>query len=301
LSEIAVAEPGWAAIERLVLDGLTSTHSKRAYSKALRAFGLWFRAQSDPFAKATVQRYRNDLEARGLAASTINVHLAAVRKLAVEASDNGLLGQELAAGIARVRGARRHGVRAGNWLSKEQAKDLLEAPNASTVKGKRDRALLALLIGAGLRRQETAALTVGHIQLRDGRWVIVDLEGKGNRVRTVPIPEWAKRALDQWLMAAGVRQGVLFRPITKGGVVSSGGMSAQAVFLTVKQYAEPLGLQVAPHDLRRTFAKLAYRGKAPLEQIQFSLGHASILTTERYLGVKQDLRDAPCDHLDLLP
>jgi integrase len=56
---------------------------------------------------------------------------------------------------------------------------------------------------------------------------------------------------------------------------------------------------LAPHDLRRTFAKLAHKGDAPLEQIQLSLGHASIQTTERYLGVKQSLSDAPCDHLGL--
>lgn len=292
---------GWTAIERLVLDGLSSRHSKRAYANALREFGLWFRAQEEPFNKATVQRYRNGLESRGLAPSTVNVHLAAIRKLAMEAADNGLLAGDLAAGIGRVKGARRRGVRSGNWLSREQAVELLRAPSSVTLQGLRDRALLALLIGAGLRRQEAAELTVEHVQVRDGRWVIVDLEGKGNRVRTVPIPEWAKQAFDTWVGAAGIRAGAVFRAVSRQGVAGPGAMSAQAVFLTVKRHADRLGLRIAPHDLRRTFAKLAYKGHAPLEQIQFSLGHANILTTERYLGVKQDLRDAPCDRLDLLP
>ena len=75
-------------------------------------------------------------------------------------------------------------------------------------------------------------------------------------------------------------------------------MTAQSVFEIVERYSERLGVRVAPHDLRRTFAKLAHRGRAPLEQIQLSLGHASVQTTERYLGL-EDLVDAPCDHLGL--
>jgi integrase len=73
----------------------------------------------------------------------------------------------------------------------------------------------------------------------------------------------------------------------------------QAIADVVGAYAVPLGIDVAPHDCRRTFAKLALKGGARLDQIQLSLGHASIRTTERYLGVEQDLTDAPCDRLGL--
>ena len=74
----------------------------------------------------------------------------------------------------------------------------------------------------------------------------------------------------------------------------------QGVFEAVVSYARQAGLgKITPHDLRRTFAKLAHLGRAPLEQIQISLGHASIQTTERYLGLKQNLHDAPCDRLGL--
>ena len=77
-------------------------------------------------------------------------------------------------------------------------------------------------------------------------------------------------------------------------------LSPQAVFEIIKVYADKLGLKVAPHDIRRSFARLAHLGQAPLEQIQLSLGHASVVTTEIYLGIKQDLADAPCDHLGLI-
>ena len=94
--------------------------------------------------------------------------------------------------------------------------------------------------------------------------------------------------------------GHLFRPVNKGDHLTGEKMTAQSVFVAVKMYAKRLGADsVAPHDLRRTFAKLAHKGHAALEQIQLSLGHASIQTTERYIGVEQDLEDAPCDHLGI--
>src|SRR5262249_17723171 len=142
------------------------------------------------FTKATVSAWRVALEARELGAVSINVRITAVRKLAVEAADNGLMAPEVASAIARGKGGPGKGVRLGNWLSVQQAQKLLNAPDASTPKGRRDRAILAVLLGCGLRRSEVAALTMKHIQQRDGRWCIVDLFGKHRRVRTVPMPTW---------------------------------------------------------------------------------------------------------------
>jgi site-specific recombinase XerD len=126
------------------------------------------------------------LEARGLGAVSINVRITAVRKLAVEAADNGLLAPEVAGGITRVKGVASKGVRLGNWLSVQQAQKLLNAPAVTTTKGLRDRAILAVLLGCGLRRSEVAALTIGHVQQRDGRWCIVDLRGKHPGRRASP-------------------------------------------------------------------------------------------------------------------
>ena len=135
--------------------------------------------------------------------------------------------------------------------------------------------------------------------MRDGRWVIVDLVGKGNRIRTVPIPTWVKLAIDKWQAAARRSNGRIFLRVSRGDHVSGNGITPQAVYNTVKHYAKASGFDVAAHDLRRTFAKLAHKGNAPLDQIQLTLGHASIQTTERYLGVEQDLVQAPCDVVDL--
>lgn len=286
-------------IVRLVLDGLTSEHSKRAYAKALDDFLTWYVEQGRPgLNKATVQRYKTVLVEAGLSSSTVNQRLSAIRKLAREAADNGLIDPNLAAGIAKVKGVKTAGVRTGNWLDREQAQALIDAPNPRTLKGLRDRAILAVLVGTGIRRTEAARLTFDHVQQREGRWVIVDLVGKGNRVRTVPMPPWAKAAVDAWAEAVGIGEGRIFRSIRKGDYLGNK-MTAQAIYDVVRQYADLCGFGLAAHDLRRTFAKLADKGGAGLAQIQLSLGHASLKTTERYLGLQQDLADAPCDHLGL--
>ena len=139
-----------------------------------------------------------------------------------------------------------------------------------------------------------------RIQQRNGRWLVVDLVGKHGRIRTVPIPSWAYEAVARWQSAAGMHDGAIFRSLTRHGHVAARRLSAQAVFTIVRSYAKQLGVEARPHDLRRTFAQLAHAGHSPLEQIQLSLGHASVVTTELYLGIKQDLRDAPCDHLGLV-
>jgi integrase len=293
-------EPAWEQIKRLVLDSVSSRHSKRAYEQALDGFERWCtETQAGGFHKATVQAYRVALEAADLAPSSINVRLSAIKKLAAEAADHGLLAPEVAAAIARVRGAQRHGVRAGNWLTLDQAERLLDLPDRSTNKGRRDAALLALLLGCGLRRQELAGLRIEEIQQRDGRWCIVDLEGKGRRVRTIAMPSWAKAAVEDWLKVARFSEGLVLESVNKGDWITGQGMSAQSIYEVVEAYGRKLGVRMGPHDVRRTFAKLAHKGRTPIEQIQLSLGHASITTTERYLGVELNLTDAPCDHLGI--
>jgi len=137
-----------------------------------------------------------------------------------------------------------------------------------------------------------------HIQQRDHRWVIVDLLGKHGRIRSVPMPAWAKMAIDQWSAAAGIATLRVFRPVNRGGRLTHGSLTGKCIWLVQRKHAATIGWPgLAPHDRRRTYARLAHQGGAALEQIQLSLGHASIQTTERYLGVQQDLADAPCDHL----
>jgi site-specific recombinase XerD len=303
MNELALANrtADWHRLKALVLDSVSSPITRRVYNLGLDEFIAWYSQEPRPgFTKATVSAWRVALEARGLGSVSINVRITAVRKLAVEAADNGLLAPELAAGIARIKGAKSKGVRVGNWLSLRQAQALLNAPDASTKKGLRDRAMLAILLGCGLRRSEVAALTLKHIQQRDNRWCIVDLVGKHGRVRTIPMPTWVKVAIGAWTSAAAIAEGHVLRPVNRGDQVQGERMTEKVVWQVLRPYATAAGVSgIAPHDLRRSCAKMCRAAGGELEQIQLLLGHASVQTTERYLGTKQDLVHAPNDGIKL--
>lgn len=181
-----------------------------------------------------------------------------------------------------------------------QAQSLLNAPDITTVRRLRDRAILAVLLGCGLRRSEVATLTFAHVQQRDGRWCIVDLVGKHGRVRTAPMPNWVKVAMDAWTSSADIATGYVFRPVNRAGAVMGERLGEKAVWQMLREYAGETGVPgIAPHDLRRTCAKLCRAAGGELEQIQLILGHASVQTTDRYLGTRQDLVHAPNDAIRL--
>jgi integrase len=154
-----------------------------------------------------------------LSPSTINVRMSAIRKLVGEAKRNGMIGREEADNLTDIPNVRQKGTRLGNWLTREQAKELLAVPDRSTLKGKRDYVIIALLVGCALRRRELATLNIEDIQLREGRWVIIDLHGKGGRIRTVAIPIWVKQGINAWMTAAKIEDGRLLRPVSKSGKI----------------------------------------------------------------------------------
>jgi len=295
--------PDLEHVKSSVLVSLRSPESQRSYRRSIEDFVAWY--CSEPrlsFSKTVVTRYRINLEDRLLAPGTINVRLAAVRRLAYEAADTGLLSPDLAAGIRRVRGARKLGTRLGNWLTADEARSLWQLPDRYSAKGKRDRAILAVLLGCGLRRRELIALTLDHLQRREDHWVIVDLVGKGGHIRTVPMPDWVKATVDDWLAVAEIKQGNIFRCVCRKGAVWGTRITEKVVWHVVREYAARLGVsRLAPHDLRRSCARFCHDSGGELEQIQFLLGHVSVQTTEKYLGCKQRFRHAVNDRLGIEP
>ena len=286
--------PAQVELRRMVVDSVAARTSKLSYGHALdQLFAL---AAGRPLTRAVVMEFRAAME--NLAPSTANVRLSAVRKLVGEARRNGYLGAEEAASLTDVPNLRQSGARLGNWLTREQARDLLAVPKRDTLKGKRDYAILAVLAGCGLRRAELASLDVDILQLRENRWVLADLRGKGGRVRTVAVPLWVKQGINAWMTAAGIEEGRIFRSIRKGGKQIGEALSDWAVWSVVEQAAGEIGVErFGAHDLRRTCAKLCRKAGGDLEQIKFLLGHSSIQTTERYLGSEQEIAVAVNDHL----
>ena len=262
-----------AELRRMVLNSVVSEHSKRNYAKALDDLFLF--AASRPLTRALLMEWRAAMNK--LSPSTVNVRLSAMRKLVTEARRNGMLGAEEAANLTEIPNIPEKGTRLGNWLTREQAKELLAVPDRSTIKGKRDYAILALLVGCALRRQELAELDVEKIQMRERRWVIADLRGKGGRIRTVAIPMRVKNAIDAWMTEAGIDEGRLLRSISKSGKLNRDSLSDWAVWLIVEQSSKQIGIEhFGAHDLRRTCPKLCRKSGGNIEQIKFLLGHSSI-------------------------
>jgi len=285
-----------ARLRQMVLDSVPSIHSKRNYAKSLD--DLFQFCASRPLSRALLMEYRTNME--HLSPSTVNVRLSAIRKLVGEARQNGLIGIEEAANLTDVPNIRQTGKRLGNWLTREQAKELLAVPDRSRLKGKRDYVIIALLVGCALRRQELSSLKIEDIQLREGRWVIIDLRGKGGRIRTVAIPIWVKQGIDVWIAAAKIDKGRLLRPLSKSGKMVGDELGDWAVWSVVEQSSKQIGIEhFGAHDLRRTCAKLCRKNGGDLEQIKFLLGHSSIQTTERYLGSEQEIAVAVNDNLGL--
>src|ERR1700722_3267856 len=200
-----------------VLNTLASQHSRRSYEYAIERFIAWY--CSEPrltFNRSVVVKYRAFLERLSLSAATINLHLSAIRRLADESAESGWLSPEHAIGIRRVKGVKRLGRKMGNWLTRYQAKELVNAASKTNLCGWRDGAILGLLLGCGLRRAEVVVLNLDQLQSREGRWVIVNLVGKGKRLRTIPVPSWSKELLDAWLRHSGVIEGKVFRRVLKG-------------------------------------------------------------------------------------
>ena len=239
-------------LREMVLNSVASEHSKRNYAKALDEVYALCEARKQPLSRALLMEYRAAMLEKKLSASTVNVRLSAVRKLIGEAQRNGIIGAEEAANLAGVPNLSQKGTRVGNWLTRDQAKELLTVPDRSTIKGKRDYVILALLLGCALRRRELASLDVDAIQMREGRWVLPDLRGKGGRVRTVAIPVWVKQGINAWMIAAKIEDGRLLRPLSKSGKLIGDELGDWAIWSVVEQSAKEIGIEHSgAHDLRR--------------------------------------------------
>jgi len=292
------------------LESVASAHTRRMYERALKRLAHWLDGRELSYAIA--REYKAEMVQAGFSPQNINAHLATLRLYVRELAKAGQMAIEQAESVCQVEGAKVKGRKLGNWLSIEEAEKLLNAPDITNPLGLRDRAILALLIGAGLRRSEVVGLQVKHFERRtvtdeDGqaakRWMLIGVTGKHGRTRNIPVADWVKALVDQWTARASITAGYLFRPVSwseKRFWLKDEPLDAASLFYIVKRHGwQAERGQIAPHDLRRTFAHLAYEGKAPLAQIQLALGHANQVTTENYVNAAQDLKMSPSDVLGL--
>jgi integrase/recombinase XerD len=256
-----------------------------AYRRDLAALGHWLQGPITPLTTEQLERYLAELRAAGLAPSTIARRVAAIRSFFRHLALLGVRSDNPAAELELPRRTRT----LPRTLSPSEAERLVEAANGTAPRDLRDRALVELLYGAGLRVSEAVSLHRSSVDL-DGR--LVRCIGKGSKERVVPIGRQAAQALRRYLARGRPFLDVRHRPElflnAKGG-----GLTRAGVFLILRRLAGKAGLEperVHPHLLRHSFATHLLEGGADLRSVQEMLGHADLATTELYTHVSDRRR-----------
>jgi integrase len=227
-----------------------------------------------------------------------------VRKLVSEARKNGMLRAEEAASLTDIPNIRQKGTRLGNWLTREQTKELLAVPDRSTLKGKRDYVILALLVGCALRRNELAELDTSRpSSCGRGAECWPTSRARAGASAPLPSPIWAKQGINAWMTAAGIEDGRPLRSISKSGKIKGDTLSdwsGWSVVEQVEQSSKRIGIEhFGAHDLRRTCAKLCRKNGGDLEQIKFLLGPPPSRPPSATSGRIKTLRSQVNDNLGL--
>lgn len=282
----------FAPAVEVVLNTL-SPLSAKIYGPVIQEFLDWWSDTEEPNPVIAVTAYRAYLLEQRLAAVTVNKKLSAIRKLFRKAAQIGIVNYQIGDAVCEVENVPVRGQIYGRRVGREVLFHLLEFADTSTALGRRDYAILCLLILCGLRRSEICGLVwsqLVEVPYVDQRvTVLQNIRGKHGRVRTVPLPMQARQAIDQ--MESGEPEEHIFRSLSPSGTWRSS-LTPQAVYKIVLFYAAQAGVELTPHDLRRSFAHvMRFEQGASLEDIQKFLGHASPVTTGRYVGEQDNLQE----------
>ena len=285
----------------MVVASVAAPSTKDRYARKLRLFFQWWEASGRaPFSRHLVNTYLAAEKDRGAQAFDIGHSLTAIKRLAREAAYAGLVDAINLDAILQIKAPPVQGLRMGQWLTSEEVLKLMDLPDRATLTGKRDVVILGLMLYCGLRREEVLRVGFEHVKIVDGRPALVNLRGKGDKLRSIPMPIWLFRALQVWVDAAGLTDGLIVRALMGHNPKAPTGKTLNKVCLwhVVKRYARKMGKDdLSPHDMRRTFGRLARKAGIELDQIQQSYGHANLITTQRYIGGTLDFQNAPCDAL----
>lgn len=236
------------AIDRVV-NGLPNRHTQKAYSAALRMFRQWLALSGrHSLDVATVRSHILHLREAGSGASVINTRLAALGKVASCMVAHGDMHGAIAQGILALPREERSLKHPTRCLARDEIKALLDLPNEASIKGARDRAILAAMLGCGLSMYEIINLKVEHL----GQNGIVCIRGAGERARSVVMPEWVRRSVGAYLFASKIDSGILFRSLRRGNRLQNKCLDTTSISQMISHYASQLNLNIGPLDLRKS-------------------------------------------------
>ena len=235
-----------------------------------------------------LEEYAQHLSETGCSSGTISAYIGhlklVIKRIAKASGDLGLL-RDISYALQNVDLPKsERGERLVRWLSDGDARMLLESVSGDTLEDLRDKVILGLMLGAGLRRSELADLRWSQLEERDGIFMLVNIRCKG-RVRTIPIVPSLVVCLRALRTIVGEPAGeMVLCSVRKSGALAGNGLSSGAIREIIKRWGEAVGLVVSPHDLRRTFSRFAWLGGMSLPDLAKLLGHSSVRTTEKYVG-----------------
>jgi integrase/recombinase XerD len=314
-------ERGGKSFTNPFIEGQLSEHTRRAYRGDVAAFVAFVEAQREQaiadldqvlptIQKDEILAFRNAMAKGGYSPSTINRRLSTVRQLFEDGKERGIVEHNV---TKKVRGLPDSWMPRSSALTSQEAQALLDAPDTTTLLGKRDKVMLGLMLLCGLRVSEVVGLTPSQISMSYSHHVLCFM-GKGKKRATVKIPEPLMDLIEEYKQGSALagrpigRNDPLFVHIAKrqedDGVqylpASDKALSTRAVAKLVKRYANQVGLDpetIHPHVLRHTFVTLAIDGGAKVFRVQRAARHASVTTTQRYYSPKEDLEDNPSDYI----
>ena len=226
-----------------------------------------------------MEAIRARLQESGLAPSTINMTLSALRGVTKSAFNLGLMSADHYARLCNVKPVRGERVPVGRALSVGEIGALLDTCAGTNI-GIRNAAIISIMYACGLRRDEIVSLSLSHYNAETGELKVL---GKGNKERLLYVDNGALDALNDWLSVRGDHDGALFHPIRQGGNIQHRKMTNQAIYNLLLNHAKQAGIaRFSPHDLRRSFISELLDLGADIVTVQQLAGHASVETTARY-------------------
>lgn len=278
---------------------LDNENTRRAYKIALRDFmqftGIRKPEEFRQVTRAHIIAFRDELKRRDLSGSSIRNKLSSISSLFEYLCDKNAVTHN------PVKGTKRPPVESYEGkspaLGDHQARALLESPKVATLKGKRDRAIIAILLYHALRRAELCKLKVKDVRQERRGVMHIKVSGKGGKTRYLPIHPVVSGLIHDYLEESGHGQdesGPLFRSLSNNRSMSkTAAITTDAVYKIVQFYSEKLGFRIGVHSLRATAATNALENNADIAKVQEWLGHANISTTRIYDHRKMRPEDSP--------
>jgi len=278
---------------------IDNAQTRRAYKNALQDFmiftGIKKPEEFREVTRAHIIAWRDELVSRTLSAMTIRHRLAALSSLFEYLCEKNTVTHNPVKGVKRPAVESYEGKTPA--LGDHQARKLLDIPDSGSLKGKRDRAMLATLLYHALRRDELCRLKVKDFQQERRGVPHLKVSGKGGKIRYVPLHPAASGLIHEYLEVAGHEledEGALFRSISNNRVAGSQkAITPDAVYKMVREYSQKLGFKIGAHALRATAATNALDNQADIAKVQEWLGHANIATTRIYDHRKTRPEDSP--------